>query len=138
MTAAMWLRNLGAFTVQAGLLIAAGSVLARVFRLESPRAALLYWRVDPRRVSAAAVRSAVAHRSRAGGSGGRRARDGDGFERDTGTSRARRAGMAIDRASRGHRARRGLLIRSIWLAMGAWMLGRIRREASKLDPVPEP
>ena len=32
----------------------------------------------------------------------------------------------------------GVLVRAVWLMIGAWVLGRIRREADVLDPVPEP
>jgi hypothetical protein len=44
MTGAMWLRNLEAYGIQVALLILAGALLARLFRIEHPRAALLYWR----------------------------------------------------------------------------------------------
>jgi len=40
MTATLWVRNLGACAIQAGLLIVAGVILARAFRIETPRAAL--------------------------------------------------------------------------------------------------
>ena len=45
MTADMWLRNLAACGLQAVILVFAGSLLARLFRIEQPRAALAYWRV---------------------------------------------------------------------------------------------
>ena len=44
MTASMWLRNLAAFGMQAGLLVLAGAALARAFRIQTPRAALAYGR----------------------------------------------------------------------------------------------
>src|SRR4029450_11074112 len=44
MTGEVGLRNLGAFAVQAGLLVLAGAFLARVFRIREPRASLSYWR----------------------------------------------------------------------------------------------
>ena len=44
MTTDLWLRNLGAFGLQSGVLVAGGCVLAKVFGLDNPRAALAYWR----------------------------------------------------------------------------------------------
>ena len=44
MTAALWLRNLGAFALQAGLLVLGGAFLQRLFRIRDPRASLAYWR----------------------------------------------------------------------------------------------
>jgi hypothetical protein len=44
MTASMWLRNLAAFGLQAGVLVLAAAALARAFRIQTPRAALAYWR----------------------------------------------------------------------------------------------
>ena len=138
MTAAMWLRNLGAFAIQAGLLVAAGSVLARVFRLESPRAALLYWRAilvaclllpfcQPwHTVTAPAVVTVAATATET---------VSNAIPEPVGP--AAQAWPSMERLAAIVLAA-GLLIRSLWLAMGAWVLGRIRREASELDPVPEP
>src|SRR3954465_9725660 len=44
MTTDLWLRNLGAFGIQSGVLVVAGFLLAGVFRIDKPHAALAYWR----------------------------------------------------------------------------------------------
>ena len=139
MTGAMWLRNLEAYGIQVALLILAGALLARLFRIEQPRAALLYWRTvlavclllplcqpwqtssvapaivtgvapvgDPALHSSVAPAAPVAH----------------GWP-----SVERLVWIAISI---------GIALRAGWLALGAWVLGTIRRGAAALDPVPEP
>src|SRR3954465_12968486 len=44
MTTDLWLRNLGAFGIQSGVLVVAGLLLAGLFRIDKPHAALAYWR----------------------------------------------------------------------------------------------
>jgi len=41
----IWLNNLIAYSVQIAILAAAGTLLAHLFRLRMPRAALIYWQV---------------------------------------------------------------------------------------------
>ena len=138
MNAAMWLRNLAALMLQLGILVGAGAALARIFCIGAPRAALAYWRLlllaclilpfaqpwlaidspAPAPVvvsSAASVASAPAPVSQP-------------------ADRARPSleflvviGLSI-----------GTAVRGLWLALGAWVLGRIRRGASILEPLPEP
>ena len=44
MTTRMLLSNVASFGVQVTLLVAAGAALARVFRVDEPKALLAYWR----------------------------------------------------------------------------------------------
>ena len=139
MTAAMWLRNLEAYGVQAALLILAGGLLARLFRIEQPRAALVYWRtmlvaclllplcqpwhtsiVAPAIVSGAAPISGQPLNSSIG-SAAPVARAWPSLEP--------LVWIAISV---------GIALRAAWLTIGAWVLRTIRRDAVSLDPVPEP
>src|SRR5262245_40857777 len=139
MTAALWLCNLGAFALQAGLLVVAGALLQRVFRIGEPRASLAYWRTllvvclllpfcQPLRVVAPpATASAVM------------------------TSASDEPTVSVNEAPVSSLARpwltverillvvlvAGLAARGGWLVIGAWVLGRIRREATPLAPLPE-
>lgn len=138
MTAAMWVRNLGAFAIQAGLLITAGVILARVFPIETPRAALAYWRAlllaclllpfcQPwHAVATAPVVTTVATTAEIVG--------------DTSLAPAAAATFALPPVERlvAIALWAGLVVRGCWLAVGAWVLGRLRRDASELDPLPEP
>jgi bla regulator protein BlaR1 len=139
MTATLWVRNLGAFAIQAGLLIMAGVILARAFRIETPRAALAYWRgllltclllpfCQPWHTVADAPAgvTTVASTAEVGS--------------DTKLAPAASATPAWPPVERAVAIAllAGLMVRSCWLAIGAWVLGRIRRDASKLDPLPEP
>ncbi len=45
MNISMWLDNLAAFSLQVAILVAAGSLLCRVFRLRLPSVLLVFWRV---------------------------------------------------------------------------------------------
>ena len=139
MTAAMWLRNLGAFAIQAGVLVAAGAILARVLRIEASRAALVYWRAllltclllpfcqpwHPAAPSAAAV--TVVHSAAARVSP----------VTSEPAAPPARTSLSVERLVFVALCA-GAAIRGLWLVMGAWVLGRIRRDASTLDPVPEP
>ncbi len=138
MIAAMWLRNLTAFAIQAGLLVIAGSLLARAFRIDAPRAALVFWRsllavclllpfcqpwltlpppVTPVTIAGPAGETLVST-----------VREGATAATTVWLSLERLVLIALGA---------GLLVRGVWLGLGAWVLGRIRRGASKLDPVPE-
>ena len=45
MTNAIWIRDLGAFSVQVAALVFAGAAVAFLCRLRQPRAMLLFWRL---------------------------------------------------------------------------------------------
>jgi len=139
MTTEMWLRNLMAFGLQSGLLVTGGYLLAKAFRINEPRAALAYWRVllvacllmpfcqpwhaattqipvmtaTPGPIAGAVVNSLP------GGNVGAPA-DWPSVERLIAIA------LCI-----------GIAVRAAWLAIGAWMLRRIRRDAATLDPVPD-
>ena len=137
MTADLWLRNLGAFAAQSGLLVLAGGLLVRAFRLDEPRASLAYWRTlllaclllplcQPwKAANAVAVEPVVLT-------------PGDVLASVSGGLQATSAwawpslGQIILII-----AIAGIAARAVWLAIGAWALRRIRREASPLDPLPE-
>jgi TonB family protein len=140
MTTDMWLRNLTAFTVQSGVLVTGGYLLAKTFRIDEPRAALAYWRVllvaclvlpfcqpwhantsQPAVMTVASDSAASAAAMTVGDLGGPAVPAWRSIERL----------IAIVLWV-------GIAIRAAWLAMGAWVLGRIRRDADRLDPVPEP
>jgi TonB family protein len=139
MTTDMWLRNLAAFGLQSGVLVAGGYLLAKAFRLDEPRAALAYWRVllfaclvlpfcQPwHTVPSRAALMTVASGSAAGGAATTMA--------DMGFA-APPAWPSIERLI-AIVLWVGVAARAAWLAIGAWVLGRIRRDADRLDPVPE-
>jgi len=138
MTAAMWLRNLGAFAIQAGLLIMTGVILARLFRIEMPRTALAYWRslllaslLLPFCQPWHTVTTAPAAVATGGSAGGIVSQTSVApYVSRTGTWPSAERVLAIALWA-------GLTMRGLWLAAGAWVLGRIRREALELDPLPE-
>ena len=140
MTTDLWLRNLAAFGFQSGVLVAGGYLLAKAFRIDEPRAALAYWRVllvaclllplcQP--WDAVASRSVVIGETSAA-------------IPDAGANTVSVAEFAV--APAWPSIERliaivlwvGVLVRAAWLAIGACMLGRIRRDADRIDPVPEP
>ena len=139
MSAALWLRNLGAFTLQAGLLVLGGALLQRLFRIREPRASLAYWRTllvvclllpfcQPWRVVTPPLIESM----------------GMTASSDEPTVTAARAPIPLPQSASmtvesiviavlvG-----GLAARGGWLVIGAWVLGRIRREATPLAPLPE-
>jgi TonB family protein len=134
----LWLRNLAACGLQAGVLVLAGSLLARLFRIEQPRAALAYWRVlllaslllpfaQPWRVIPPEGLAVVARPTPVTNAGTSLSHQG-------GATSSPRLSLetltAIVLCG-------GMLVRGVWLMIGAWVLGRIRREAVLLVPVPE-
>lgn len=139
MTAALWLRNLGAFAIQAGVLVLGAALLARLFRIRTPRASLAYWRAllvvclllpfcQPWHLVTAppvqpVVVATIADEPIAIGN------DGHG-ESPSRAPISPQAAVLIVLVG-------GLAARGVWLVMGAWMLGRIRREATPLEPLPE-
>jgi TonB family protein len=138
MSTAIWLRNLGAFGFQAGVLIIAASLLARVLRIGTSRAALAYWRVlllaclllpvcQPWHTVTAAPALAIA------------VDPVSDFAVSTSvapTMSASRAGLSVERLV-AIAISAGLVLRGIWLAVGAWMLTRVRRDAFELEPLPD-
>jgi len=140
MTTDMWLRNLAAFGLQSGVLVIGGYLLAKAFRLDEPRAALAYWRLllvaclllpfcQPwHTVTTPDLVASVTTSSPA----------------DASATTVTRADAAVIPAWPSIEPVIaivlwvGIVIRAAWLAIGAWVLSRIRREADRLDPVPEP
>lgn len=139
MTAAMWLRNLGAFAVQIGLLVVAGVLVQQLFRIREPRVSLAYWRtllvvclalpfcqpwqvVTPPATESAVTSSAPDEPA--------------GAATETATSIPARSSITAEGLVLVALAA-GLAVRGVWLVIGAWMLGRIRREAAPLAPLPE-
>src|SRR5262245_30944195 len=140
MTTDMWLRNLTAFGLQSGVLVAGGYLLAKAFRIDEPRAALSYWRVllvaclllpfcQPwHSVMSQPVVATVASGAAADAAATTVAHT---------DSAAVPAGPSIERLI-AIVLWVGIVVRAAWLAIGAWVLGRIRRDADALDPIPEP
>ena len=139
MTTDMWLRNLTAFALQSGVLVAGGYLLAKAFRIDEPRAALAYWRVllvaclllpfcQPwHSVTSQAVVATMTSGSAA---------DGTATTVAHTESPAAPVWPSIERLI-AIVVWVGIAVRAAWLAMGVWVLGRIRRDADSLDPIPE-
>jgi bla regulator protein BlaR1 len=139
MTTALWLRNLGAFAVQAGVLVLGAALLARLFHIRAPRASLAYWRAllvvclllpfcQPWHLVTAppgqpVVVATIADEPIAVGN-------------DSHAESPSRAPISPEAAVLIVLVG-GLAARGVWLLMGAWTLGRIRREATPLEPLPE-
>jgi TonB family protein len=135
MTARLLLANVGAFCLQVGALVSAAAVLARVLRIDEPKAALPYWRTillaclllplcQPWTVTLPQAASLT-----------------------TIAVPAPPATVTITEAVTPSRPWRlvdvvlsvlaaGIGARALWLAMGACSLRRLRREALPLDPLP--
>ena len=140
MIAAMWLRNLEAFSLQVGLLVAGGALLLQLFRIRDPRASLAYWRTllvvcfllplcQPWHVIATSPTTVTVMN---------RAADGGALETSTvGISAPQQTSVSLERIALIALVG-GLVARAAWLVIGAWVLGRIRREATPLEPLPEP
>ena len=138
MTGRMLLSNLAAFGVQMTVLVAAGALLAHAFRLESPKALLGYWRtlllaclmlplaqpwnvVPTAPLRAATVLTPIAGVATTDGAASWHSRfDAWSF------SKLLLAALAA-----------GIVGRALWLALGAFGLRRLRRDARPLDPLPE-
>ena len=139
MTTAMWLRNLEAFGVQAAVLILVGGLLAWLFRIEQPRAALVYWRT----ILVACLLLPLGQPWHASGGGAP-------FVTVAGPVSGHLVDSSIVTATPAAPAPLslqglvwiaiavGIALRATWLAIGGWVLRTIRREAVTLDPVPEP
>jgi TonB family protein len=139
MMASLWLRNLVACSMQATLVILAGAILARAFRIESPRAALGYWRTllvaclllplcQPWTTLPTPIVQQTTFTTAAS----------DGLVT---------AAAGLQTVSMSWRPSvdtvvlalviGGIAVRALWLALGVWTLRRIRRDASPLDPLPD-
>ena len=138
MTTDMWLRNLAAFALQSGALVMGGYLLAKAFRFDEPRVALAYWRLllvaclllpfcQPwRSITHHALVATVTTSAPA----------------DPAATTVRTDPAALPASPSMERVIAvvlwvGIVVRAAWLAIGAWVLGRIRRDADRLDPVPE-
>jgi TonB family protein len=139
MTGTLLLSNLTALGVQITVLVAAAALLARIFRIESPKALLGYWRtlllacvmlplsqpwnvVPTSPLRAATVLTPIA---------GVAAPDGAGpVATAASVSWSFREFLLAALAA-------GIVGRTLWLALGAFGLWRLRREARPLDPLPE-
>jgi TonB family protein len=140
MTTDMWLRNLAAFGLQSGVLVIGGYLLAKAFRLDEPRAALAYWRLllvaslllpfcQPwHTVTSPALVATMTTSSPA---------DAPATTLTGADAAVVPAWPSIERVI-AIVLWVGIVIRAAWLAIGFSVLGRIRREADRLDPVPEP
>ena len=138
MTTDLWLRNLVAFGLQSGLLVLGGWALAKLFRIDDPRGALTYWRAllvgclllpfcQPwYTVTTPSVEIATA--GSIAGSAFRHAVNAPATPVPAWPSLENLIAIALGT---------GVLVRAVWLSIGACALGRIRREAVALDPIPE-
>ena len=121
------------------MLVAAAALLARAFRIESPKALLGYWRtlllaclllplaqpwnvVPTSTVSAAAVLTPVA---------GVATHDSAEPVAPTGPASWPFSELLLAALAA------GIVGRALWLALGAFGLWRLRRDARPLDPLPE-
>ena len=137
MTARMLLANILSFGMQVSVLVAAAALLARLLRLDEPRALLTYWRtlllaclllpvlqpwniVVPPTLTASNVEIVE-----------------DGMETfaapvpEAPAPAARPIGDLVLMALAG-----GVAARALWLLIGAYGLRRLRRDASPLEPLP--
>jgi TonB family protein len=138
MTARLVLSNVASFALQVTVLVAAGAALARAFRIDEPRAMLGYWRalllaclllplLQPWHLAVppALASPALATASPAEAPAGARV-----------PTASRSAARSIgDLVLIGLAA--GIAARVLWLAIGAYGLRRLRRDASPLDPLPD-
>ncbi len=134
MTNAIWIRDLGAFSVQVAALVFAGAAVAFLCRLRQPRAMLLFWRLllfvclalpfcQPWRASGAPpnphvtvpIASAMPVAATA--------------TVPTPSSRSSGEGLILLLIA-------GAAVRAAWLAMGALAIRRLRRGAAPLAPMP--
>jgi TonB family protein len=139
MTTGMWLRNLAAFGMQSGLLVVGGYLLAKAFRLDEPRAAFAYWRVLL--VACLLLPVCQPWQTVANQTAAMSVLAGPVTTPVMKTLPDANPGATAAWPS----LERlivfvlwiGVVVRAGWLAIGAWVLGRIRRDADVLDPVPD-
>jgi beta-lactamase regulating signal transducer with metallopeptidase domain len=134
-TSALWLRDLGAYSVQVALLVAAGALLFRLFSLRASRATLAYWQVllavclvlpvcQPWLPSAARSDTAVTI-----GVGVEDGAVGAAVPRRWTLPRLSETAVLATLGA-------GMAVRALWLGLGLWTLRRLRRRASLLSPEP--
>jgi TonB family protein len=129
--------NIAAFVLQVTVMVSAGALLLRAFRIDAPRAVLAYWRilllacltlpfVQPWTIVEVPVTTAVI---------------------ETTTSAPSEAAVPVPTQSSPadwHFGERllivlmaGIAARVLWLAVGGYGLWRLRRRAAALDPLPD-
>ena len=139
MTTDMWLRNLAAFGMQSGLLVVGGYLLAKAFRLDEPRAAFAYWRVllvaclllpvcQPWQTVVSQTAAISALTDAVTTPVVKTLPDPNAAATAASPSLERLIAIILGV---------GVVVRAGWLAIGAWVLARIRRDADVLDPVPD-
>jgi beta-lactamase regulating signal transducer with metallopeptidase domain len=133
----IWLRDVLSYSLQLALLVGAGAALARAFDLREPRVTHAYWRlllaiglllpfVQPWTHSSSTALTLVAEPSVA-------------------TAAEAGGAISIEPISRfplvpilAALLAGGIVLRTLWLLVGAWTLRRLRRQSSPLEPAPEP
>ena len=135
MTTSMWLRDILSYGLQLATIVAAGGALAAAFGMREPRVMLAYWRTvlmvclllpvcQPwLQTVPVVVGSAVVQAGEAAPS-----------------SEAPAAALPHASWSLGSLVlfalAAGVALRALWLTVGAWTLGRLRRSAAPLVPLP--
>jgi TonB family protein len=130
--------NIASFALQVGVIVGAGALLLRVFRVDAPRAVLAYWRilllaclalpfVQPWTIVEVPVATATVE------TGGNVSAPSEALVSTHPPAAARQPGerllfvLAL-----------GIGARLIWLAIGAYGLWRLRRDSVPLDAPPDP
>jgi TonB family protein len=137
MTARMVLANIVSFGLQITVLVVAGAALARVFRIDEPRAMLAYWRTlllaclllplcQPWKTVMPPVLTTTTVTAVSAAPAGAIAP----VTPRSATTWPTASLVVIALAA-------GIAARVLWLAVGACGLRRLRRDASPLDPLPE-
>ena len=137
MTSELWLRDLTAFTIQLAVIIGAGAALWRLCRIHQPTASLAFWRLlllaclilpalqpwrTPLKSSSAATTNLLA-------APGGPLLTASAIGADQPHAPRLDTTVLVVLAA-------GVLLRGLWLALGAWNLRRLRRAATRLEPVP--
>jgi TonB family protein len=139
MTTGMWLRNLLAFGMQSGLLVGGGILLMKACRLDEPRVSLAYWRAlllaclllpfcQPWQTVSSNITAAGVGSPAPMTAAGSTLPPVPTVLSQKGISPERLIVIVLGA---------GAALRAMWLAIGAWTLARIRRQANRLDPLPE-
>jgi TonB family protein len=136
MTNAVWIRDVGAFSLQIAVVVMAGAAVARICRLRQPRAMLLFWRAllfvclvlpfsQPWQTSSAVVVDPAVVPSLSAAS----VAAGPGLAVPTARSRSAGEMLTVLLVA-------GAGLRAIWLVFGALALRRLRLGAAPLEPLP--
>ncbi len=135
MNAPLWFHNLAAYSVQVALLVAAGELLPRLFRMRVPRALLEYWQL----VLAACLALPVLQPwQRVPFQGAAGAFVGSVRLEDAARGAAARFPSLLLYEIAGLCLLAGVAVRLVWLAIGLWRLHFYRRRARGLRPLPPP